>query len=185
MPVSYLLGAIAAVMLGIAAARLLSAWVKYRGRRVVDCPENRNPAGVTVDTRRVLATALGKSLELRLASCSRWPEKAGCGQECLKQIEASPEGCLVRNILLNWYAGKACHICGARIGEISLAGAKPGVLTADRVPVEWQEIPAEKLTETLSSAQPICFACHTAKRMVSEHPELVSGLSEATGRPVR
>jgi hypothetical protein len=180
-----LLAAIAAMLCCIAGWRLLSAWWKYRGRRVVTCPENQRPAGVSVDARHVVATALGKSPQLRLESCSRWPEKAGCGQQCLNQIEASPEGCLVRNILITWYAGKVCHSCGRLIGDISLAGAKPAVFRADGESVEWSEIPAENLQETLLAANPICFACHTAKKMAVEHPGLVSGLSETTGRPVR
>jgi hypothetical protein len=151
----------------------------------VTCPENQRPAGVTVDSRQVMATALGKPPQLRLESCSRWPEKAGCGQACLSQIEASPEGCLVRNILLAWYSGRVCCSCEQPIGEIPLAGAKPAVLRADGVSVEWNEIPAEKLQETLLAANPICFACHTARKMLREHRELVSGLSEATGRPAR
>jgi len=59
------------------------------------------------------------------------------------------------------------------------------VLRADGVSVEWSEIPAETLQETLATAKPICFACHTARKMLREHRELVSGLSEAAGRPAR
>ena len=185
MAVPFVLLAIAAVLFGIAGWRLVGVWWKYRGSRVVTCPENQNPAGVTLDSRFAMATALGTAPQLRLDSCSRWPEKAGCGQECLSQIKASPEGCLVRNILLNWYAGKDCYSCGMSIGVFTLASAKPAVLRADRVSVEWSEIPAEELQETLSAAKPICFACHTARKMLREHRELISGLSDATGRPAR
>jgi hypothetical protein len=185
MAVPFLVVAIVAGLCSIVAWRFGGTWWKYRGRRVVTCPENQNPAGVTLDARHAMATALGKPPQLRLESCSRWPEKAGCGQECLSQIGASPEGCLVRNILLNWYAGKDCHSCEEPIGEIWLAGAKPAVLRADGVPLDWNDIPAEKLQETLLAASPICFACHTARKMVREQRGLVSGLSEVTGRPVR
>ena len=184
MPVPFLVVAIAAVICSIAAWRLFGAWWKYKGRRVVSCPENQRPAGVTVDSRHAIATALGRSPELRLESCSRWPEKGACGQECLSQIEASPEGCLVRSILVSWYAGKSCHLCRVAIGEIPLAGAKPAVLLADGTSVAWSEIPAEELQETLLVASPVCFACHTAREMLQEHAALVSGLSESTGRPV-
>ena len=37
------------------------------------------------------ASALLGPPELRLTACSRWPEKAGCGQPCLSQIAASPQ----------------------------------------------------------------------------------------------
>jgi hypothetical protein len=185
MSVRFLVVAIAAVLCSIAAWRLFGAWFKNKGRRVVTCPENQRPAGVTLDSRHAVATALGRSPELRLESCSRWPEKAGCGQQCLSEIEASPEGCLVRNILLAWYVGKVCHSCGMAIGEIPLAGARPALLLAHGESVDWNEIPAEKLHETLLAASPVCFACHTARKMLHQHRELISGLSEATGRPLR
>ena len=185
MPVPHLVVTIAALVCGFVAWRLVGAWWKHTGRRVVTCPENQRPAGVAVDSRHAAATALGKSPELRLESCSRWPEKAGCGQECLSQIEASPEGCLVRNILIAWYAGKKCRSCGMAIGEIPLAGAKPALLRTDGTSVDWSEIPAEDLQETLLAATPICFACHTTRTMIHGHPELVTGLSESSGGPMR
>jgi hypothetical protein len=39
--------------------------------------------------------------------------------------------------------------------------------------VQWKQVPAEKLTETLETALPVCFACHMANTLVREHPELV------------
>ncbi|HUI55690.1 MAG TPA: hypothetical protein VLY04_12005 [Bryobacteraceae bacterium] len=173
MPIqSVIIVAIAAVLAIVAIERLVRSWLKYRGRRVITCPENQRPAGVTVDARHAATSALFKVPELRLSTCSRWPERAGCGQQCLSQIEASPEDCLVRNILLSWYAGKTCAWCGQAIGPISLAGAKPALLNAERVSVEWSQIPAEQLPETLAASLPICFACHMANRLVREHPEL-------------
>src|ERR1035437_4248807 len=164
---------LAAVLLAAAAVWLGSTWLKYRGQRAITCPETKRPAGVVVDAAHAAATVFGKAPELRLSECSRWPEKAGCGQECLSQIEASPEGCLVRRILVDWYAGKACASCGQPIGEIPPAGGKPALLLADGISVEWKQISAELLPETLAAAKPICFACHTAQTLVREHPELV------------
>ena len=91
MAVPFLVVAAVVVLASIVAWRLLGAWWKYKGRRVVTCPENERPAGVTVDARHAAATGLAKPPQLRLESCSRWPEKAGCGQQCLSQIEASPK----------------------------------------------------------------------------------------------
>ena len=150
------------------------AWRKYRGRRVIVCPENQLAAGVVVDARHAAASSLKGAPELRLASCSRWPEKAGCGQPCLSQIATSPEDCLVRNIVSRWYEGKACVFCGRPFGAIEwTAAAQPALLQADRSTVEWSQVPAEKLSETLATAQPVCPACHLANKMVREHPELV------------
>ena len=171
--ITALITAAAILLAGIAVWRLGSAWLKYRGKRIVTCPENQKPAGVSLDVAHVAATALGGNPQLRLSLCSRWPERAGCGQECLSQIENSPEDCLVRNILLHWYEGKQCAWCGRPIGAIHLAERKPALLTADRCSVEWNQIPAEQLQQTLSTALPLCFTCHIANTMVREHPELV------------
>src|SRR5689334_22081939 len=166
------------VLLALALATLLIVrasgnWLRYRGRRVITCPENRTPAGVTVNARHAAATSLGKAPELRLSSCSRWPERTGCGQECLTQVAASPEDCLVRNILAKWYEGKACASCGRPIGEIDWSGSKPALLGVGKVSMAWKQVPAEKLHEVLAASLPLCFACHMANTLVREHPEQV------------
>jgi hypothetical protein len=161
------------VVAALGLGRLASAWLKYRGRRVITCPENRRPAGVVVDARHAAATGLAKAPDLRLSSCSRWPERAGCGQQCLTQIAVSPEDCLVRNIFTRWYAGKVCASCGRPIGEIQWAGSEPALLGAGKVSVAWGEVPAENLYEVLAASLPLCFACHMANTLVREHPELV------------
>jgi hypothetical protein len=168
-----LLIAIAVILFSVAAWRLVGAWTKYRGRMVITCPENHQPAGVSVDARHAAATEVSGPAELRLSDCSRWPERAGCGQDCLSQIAESPENCLVRNILIRWYEGKNCAWCGRPIGEIHLAERKPAVLTANKSSVEWHEIPAEQLQETLATSLPLCFGCHIANTMMHKHPELV------------
>src|SRR4051812_32154834 len=106
MPVPIVIESIAAILLVVGGWRLIRAWWRYRGMRVITCPENFRPAGVQVDASHAAATAWGRSPDLRLASCSRWPERAGCGQQCLAEITHAPADCLVRNILEKWYAGK-------------------------------------------------------------------------------
>ena len=164
--------AIAGIAGGIAVVRLTSAWLRFRGARVITCPENLRPAGVHLDGRRAAFSALAGTPSLRLSECSRWPERQGCGQECLAEIEASPEACLVRNILTAWYRGKSCACCGVPLGEIRWAVQKPGLITADKRTVDWSRIPAEHLPEILASALPVCFACHMANTLVREHPDL-------------
>jgi len=158
--------------LAIALGRAVRLWWTYRGARVITCPENLRPAGVFVDAAHTAVNPFAKSPELRLSSCSRWPERAGCGQECLKQIETAPQDCLVRTILAQWYAGKRCACCGQPFGDILAPGAKPAILSADKNSVEWNQIPAERLPETLAAASPICFACHMGSVLVRTHPEL-------------
>ena len=166
---------LAAILLAGAAVWWLGGtWLKYRGQRVITCPENHRPAGVVRDATHAAATVFGKTPELRLSECSRWPEKAGCGQECLSEVRESGADCLVRNIIAKWYRDKVCAACGQPIGEIDWTGSRPALLVADQVSVEWNQVPAEKLMETLAAALPICFTCHTANRLVREHPELVT-----------
>lgn len=165
--------AVAVILSGFAAWRLLGAWLKYRGRMVITCPESQRPAGVSVDAGHAAATALSGGAEFRLSDCSRWPERADCGRQCLDQIAESPESCLVRNILIRWYAGKNCAWCDRPIGEIHWGERQPALLMRDGASLTWAEIPAEKLGEVLDTALPICFPCHTANAMVRTHPELV------------
>ncbi len=166
------MGIVVALLAATVLGRAVRLWWKYRGDRVITCPENHRPAGVRVDAGHVAARPFAKTPPLQLSSCSRWPERAGCGQECLGQVAAAPEDCLVRNILVHWYLGKSCASCKQPFTEIPLAGAKPAVLCADKVTVEWSEIPADRLAETLASAEPICFACHMGNTLVRTHPEL-------------
>jgi hypothetical protein len=143
------------------------AWFKFRGDRVVRCPENHRPAGVRVD-------AWNAANGLKLNSCSRWPEKAGCGQECLAEIAASPADCLVRNIASKWYVGKRCAVCGIEIGAVEWGPSQPALILTDKRTVEWKQVSADVLTETLESALPSCFACHMANTLVHDHPELAT-----------
>lgn len=85
----------AAVVPGVLAVR---AWVRLRGSRVIACPENRQPAGVELDLRYAALTAAVGRPHLRLRDCSRWPERASCGQICLMEIEEAPEDGLVRRV---------------------------------------------------------------------------------------
>ena len=173
---TWLVVVLAAVALTFVAARLLVAWFRFRGDRVITCPESQRPAGVRLDARHAALTSLGRP-DFKLSACSRWPERAGCGQKCVSQIEESPEGCLVRGILAEWYRGKSCACCGQVFGQIEWQIQKPALLSADKVFVEWSQIAAERLQETLEAALPVCFACHMANTLIREHPGLVTDRS--------
>jgi hypothetical protein len=172
-----------AVVLGVFMVGLgfLYVWVKagvpaflsYRGTRVVTCPENGHVTAVAVDARHAAATAFRRQPELRLATCSRWPEKQGCGQECLLQIEAAPEDCLVRTILIRWYAGKKCVYCRRAFGTIHWHDHKPALLGGDGRTVEWSQLSPERVPEALAHGLPVCFNCHIAETFRREHPDLV------------
>jgi len=157
----------------------LRTYLRYRGTRVVTCPETCNPVAVRVNKGHAAATtALGEP-QLRLESCTRWPEKEHCGQECLAQIEAAPADCLVRNILARWYEGGACELCGQKIGAIHWADHKPALLSPERKTIEWGEVPPETLPAVLATHQRVCWNCHVAKTFHDRYPDLV------TERPAR
>jgi hypothetical protein len=178
MPVLWILLTIAILAL-LAGSRLAWIWLKYRGDRVITCPANMRSAGVRVDAGHAAASSLVKAPDLRLCACTRWPEMAGCGQDCLKQIQAAPAGCLVRNVLTEWYEAETCTSCGRLFGPINWAGPKPAIRAADGREIEWQEVPVEQLYEVLANGSPVCFSCHMAGQLMREHPELVTD----RGRP--
>src|SRR5690349_15632845 len=99
---------IAFTILYFVAPMTIGALVRYCVKRLVTCPETRQPAAVDLDVKHAALRAVIGSPDLRLKNCSRWPEREACGQECLLQIELSPEDCKVRNILTSWYKEKSC-----------------------------------------------------------------------------
>jgi hypothetical protein len=62
---------------------------RYSGSRLVSCPENHQAAVVDVDAQHAAATGLHGRPDLRLSCCTRWPERADCGQPCLDQALAT------------------------------------------------------------------------------------------------
>jgi hypothetical protein len=177
--VLYVIGALV-ILLAIYPALpiLAAAWRRYRGTRVITCPETHQPAAVEVDARHAAVTLLlGGASELRLRDCTRWPEKRNCGQECLRQIEATPEDCLVRNMLARWYAGKSCVCCGKELGEIDWLQHRPGLMSPEHKTFEWRDIPPETLPSVLASYLPVCWNCHVAESFRREYPDLVTDRS--------
>ena len=161
------------------AGRLGRIWFKYRGDRVVTCPETKQAAGVALDMKHAAWSAIGHPPGLRLETCSRWPERQGCGQECLRQIEESPENCLVRNILTKWYEGKSCAICGKPVGDIHWVDRKPALLSPEQCTVEWAQVRPEAVPSVLETHAPVCWNCHIMQTFCKEHPEMVVDRSRA------
>ncbi len=170
----YLIAAI--VVLGVFFLLLSSAatvYLKFRGTRLVTCPETKEPAAVEVDAKYAAFTAPIGERGLRLKDCSRWPERQDCGQQCLGQIVSAPEDCLVRNILTKWYAGRTCVFCGKALGEIDWLDHKPALMSPERVSLEWNEIPAENFPVVLQTHMPVCWDCHIAETFRHRYPELL------------
>ncbi|HSB12026.1 MAG TPA: hypothetical protein VLM38_21245 [Blastocatellia bacterium] len=152
---------------------IAGAFVRYRGKRLITCPETRKPAAVDVDATHAALTALTGHPDLRLKTCTRWPERQDCGQECLLQVELSPEDCLVRHILTSWYEGKHCVWCGRKFGAIQWSDHKPALLSEDGKSLEWQDVAPEKIPDVLATHFPVCWDCHITRTFCREHPEMV------------
>ncbi len=160
---------------------VVRAFLRNRGTRLVTCPETKMPAAVRTDrVHAALTTAAGEP-ELRLETCTRWPEREHCGQECLSQIEAAPDACLVRNILVRWYEGAACAICGNPI-KIHWGDNKPALLTPDRKSLEWDQIRPEALPGILATHERLCWSCHVANTFHDQFPDLVTERKASPGR---
>ena len=64
---------------------------RYSGGRPVACPENHEPAVVSIDLHHAAATVMDGGPHVRLCDCSRWPERSQCNQVCLSEaIQAAP-----------------------------------------------------------------------------------------------
>ena len=166
-----LVALVAAVAVGIAA--LVRAWFWFRAPRVVICPDNQRPAGVGLDARYGMVSALTGARAMRLSACSRWPEKQHCGQECLVQVEENADACRVWTILSNFYVGKACTVCARPFDRVAWHDHRPAIQRPDGLTVEWVAVPAEELFDVLAKGKPVCWSCHMALRFRREHPDLV------------
>jgi hypothetical protein len=185
-PLQLVTGVVALVGLGallVFGRRLVAAWIKYRGTRVVVCPENREMVAVSVDARHAALSSSGGHADLRLETCTRWPEMAGCGQDCLSQIEAAPEACLLRNILADWYRGKCCVFCQREMQVIHWHDHKPALVTPDGKIVGWEGFRAEQVLAVLATHKPVCWDCQVAESFRREHPELVTDRPSRPGTP--
>jgi hypothetical protein len=86
---------LAAVLVVVGLRRALRTYLKFRGKRLVSCPETHQAATVRVAAGKAALEATAGNQELRLSECSRWPERGNCPQGCLAQIEEAPKACLV------------------------------------------------------------------------------------------
>jgi hypothetical protein len=157
----------------VAAYRAFRTYLKFRGKRIVSCPENHQAAAVDVAAAKAAAQAIVGSPHLSLSQCSRWPEREHCGQACLAEIEETPQACLVRTIVNRWYAGKECAYCHQPFHEIHWHDHPPALVDEENRTVEWKDIPAESLQQAFRSHLPVCWNCHIAQTFRRVHPELV------------
>lgn len=146
-------------LLGLGIRRIGGTYLKFRGTRVIACPQTKDPAAVELALWRAAFAAAFRVPALGLRTCSVWHGRPVCGQECLKQIEAAPEESLVRTILTKWYQGRQCAACGRELGEIHWRLRQPCLVSPELEFVEWKDIRPEKIPDALKTHQPVCWTC--------------------------
>lgn len=173
MSFAYFMWAVLLVTLAVVSGIAIRAFIRYRGTRVIVCPETGKSAAVEVDSGHAATSAVTGDIELRLKDCSRWPKRRLCDQACLGQIEAAPEGCLLRNLLSDWYVGKKCHFCHQEFLEVHWHDHRPALLARGTLK-EWSTIPPESVPTELQSSAPVCWNCFIAEKFRRERPDLVT-----------
>jgi hypothetical protein len=73
---------------GYRAMKGIRVYFRFRGTRLVTCPETHKPAVVEVAARSMGLQAVLNDPRLHLSECSRWPMRQDCEQNCMRQIEA-------------------------------------------------------------------------------------------------
>jgi hypothetical protein len=162
------------IAVGLFAIAGVRAWRTYRGVHIIQCPETGKPVAVRVDTGHVAMTVVRDDVpDVRLASCSRWPERADCDQACVPQIEHNPVETRLDTILTDSFARHACALCGRTIKGVPAVGHKPAFLGPDGRTTPCTEIAPEHVYDLLETHRLVCWDCDVAETFRREHPELV------------
>jgi hypothetical protein len=151
---------------------LVRTYLEYRGKRLVMCPETEKYATVEIDAPLAAVTSLFGAPQLRIENCSRWPERQHCAQDCTWQIDLSPLGCPIRDLLASWYMGKACVLCGRPFGNFS-SFDRPALLSPEGNVVECEAVRPEAVPDVLYTHKPVCWDCKGNERR-SGDPEMVA-----------
>jgi len=149
-------------------------YLKFRGKRLVTCPETHKTEAVDVAAGEAGLGTFFNEPTLRLKECSRWPERQDCGQECLQQIEADSQNCLVWNIVAKWYEGKKCVFCHKPFAPMNQWDHAPALLGQNLRTIEWSDVRPEELPQIFATHQPVCWNCHVTETFRRVHPELVT-----------
>ena len=157
----FFLGAV--LVTGLPVALSLQSYFQNRGRQSAICPENGEPVDIEVDRKFSFWTALRGQEHSRLKSCTRWPHKGDCGQECLAQVDPSPEN--VERLMLGWYKGRVCGICARNITPSDWRRGRLAWLDEQHKLVDLRQVNLRQLQSALEEMRPLCWACHQEERV--------------------
>ncbi len=165
--------AFAALVLVAMTIVFVGLYVRYRGKRIVTCPETNLPVSTEINAALAAGTWVATQPRFVVTACSRWPEHAGCEQACALQIEAAPEETLVRTIVTRWYAERNCVYCAKPIADIG-GFVSPALLTSDGELCEWADVAADDLPRFLANSVAVCATCELAEDFRRRFPDRVS-----------
>jgi hypothetical protein len=156
----FIIGAILLVALPIGIS--LQSYFRNRGRRTVMCPDNHQAVTVEVDSKFAFRTALRGKEHMRLHTCSRWPEKGDCDQDCLAQVDPTPEN--LERLLQKWYQGKTCAICERGLTPADWRRSRLALLNEKQKLFELHHMHLDELPSALDKMAPLCWNCHQEER---------------------
>jgi len=158
------------VYLGIA----IRTAYRLRGKHVVICPVTKEPAGVSVDVGHAAATAVWEKADVRLTQCSCWETRGKCGQPCVCQIEAAPDGTRTKRLSANFFKDKNCAICHRSIDPPNAATLQPDFMDpVTREVLAWDEVKPENLPKAIHDDYPLCANCTLAESFRQRFPDEV------------
>jgi len=121
---------------------------RFSKSTVVICPTVKLPAEVGLDP------------ELRMESCSRWPELQSCSQSCMPQVQFSAEDL---NDFAAHYEGKKCSSCGTALTRDDWYKSRLAVLETNPGVSKAPEVHRPSMLSVPGTGDPICSACYAAK----------------------
>ena len=142
-------------------------------QRMLTCPETGRSVRVKIDIGHRLRTLLGGHERLRLRSCSRWPERSVCGQECLLQVNLDPE--ILEHILQTWYDAKTCALCSQKLREQDWRRGRFSAVDVEGRFFCGSELPLHDLPMALAHYRPVCWSCHLEQREHKVREETFKG----------
>jgi len=147
-------------------------WVDVHGAHVVICPATQSPAAIDVDVGHAVASRLWEKADLRVASCSRWPEGQDCDRPCVRQIEIAPSETHPRTIAARFFGTQRCAICTRPIEPLSAFTLQPGFMNpATRRVDSWDDIAPQELPRAVADWRPLCSTCTLSESSRQKFPD--------------
>jgi hypothetical protein len=153
----------------------IRTWSRVRGARVVVCPETQTPVAVRVDVGHAMTTAVWEKPDVRVTSCSRWPERENCDQPCVTQIETAPAETSPRTIAAHFFMVERCAICTKPIEAPGRVTLQPGFMDPATHKVRrWNEVAPQDLPQAIATWRPLCANCTLAETFRQRFPDRVT-----------